>query len=108
MTPENWLFNGIDQIFVEDFSNKFIRLDDALRAIAPEIPTNFSDNELVLLLTARKKIKSLPTVDAVEVVRCKDCRHAKEQDEDGVAWCNGWLQYVFGEHFCSYGEKRSL
>ena len=50
-------------------------------------------------------IDEAPTVDAVEVVRCKDCKH----EEDG--YCNhfGYYSYapmVFENDFCSRGERR--
>lgn len=45
-----------------------------------------------------------PTVDAVEVVRCKDCKNAK-QSNIGV-YCS-FHEIVFSEDdFCSYGERR--
>lgn len=58
--------------------------------------------------------ENLPTVDAVEVVRCKDCEHSY----DGVAnlMCGRCGQNINGirlggvsvkeEHFCSYGERK--
>lgn len=67
------LFQDNFKFIKEDFSKRFIRLDDALRAITPENATNLPDDQLVILITARKKLKSAPIVDAVEVVRCKDC-----------------------------------
>lgn len=49
------------------------------------------------------------TIEAVPVVRCKDCEYGKEETDsytfnyfcryDGCAWNNG-------DHFCSYGERR--
>ena len=47
-----------------------------------------------------------PTVDAVPVVRCKECKHMR-RDNVGV-FCKVWNGYNgFGEDgFCSYGEKR--
>ena len=60
-------------------------------------------------------------VDAVEVVRCKDCRFGKldtahrmktidgQYDEVGFyECCRGWLanEYHRGEHFCSYGARK--
>lgn len=47
-----------------------------------------------------------PTVDAVEVVRCKDCVHRKER-----VCCNPsagmWVGVELKEtDFCSYGERR--
>ena len=56
-----------------------------------------------------------PAVDAVEVVRCKDCRfgslwcdgsiscekHTRETDYEK---CDLWME---AEDFCSYGERRN-
>lgn len=51
-------------------------------------------------------IKALIPVDAVEVVRCKDCKH----HESGVGglcyWCSRYSQYFYGKDFCSYGERK--
>ena len=54
-------------------------------------------------------IKKQPTIDAVPVVRCKDCEYGKEETDsctfnyfcsyDGCAWNNG-------DHFCGYGERK--
>ena len=46
-----------------------------------------------------------PTVDAVEVVRCKDCKHLE------ISGCYGecgraYLGIVKPLDFCSYGERR--
>lgn len=43
-------------------------------------------------------------VDAVEVVRCKDCKEW-EYDEDFSGWCAEWRKRTLGNHFCSYGER---
>lgn len=64
-------------------------------------------------------IKHAPAVNAVEVVRCKDCKHSRERNEyeknylvEGVLICTSpdatddcW-NAVWGDHFCSYGERR--
>ena len=47
-----------------------------------------------------------PTVDAVEVVRCKDCQKW-EYDENFSGWCVEWRRRTHGNHFCSYGERRT-
>ena len=51
-------------------------------------------------------VEAAPTIDAVPVVRCKDCRY---WDDDGR--CNGIknglvVDYTDEDDFCSYGEKR--
>ena len=49
-----------------------------------------------------------PTVDAVEVVRCKDCKHWKDEVSgctDHVKCCEIGF-YMVGENgYCAYGEK---
>ena len=49
-----------------------------------------------------------PTVDAVEVVRCKDCKHYNKDSlwcgmnsRDRAEWFN-WYE----DDFCSYGERK--
>ena len=49
-----------------------------------------------------------PTVDAVEVVRCRECKHSKcrEYARDGfLCFCNKNLEYWQLNDFCSYGER---
>lgn len=54
---------------------------------------------------ARSKIENAPTVDAVEVVRCKDCKHF-ESVEGGIPYC-AWHCSGCGENeFCSFGERK--
>ena len=58
----------------------------------------------------RWAITQQPTVDAVEVVRCKDCKHWA----DGVAGCTDHVKcckigyYMISENgYCVYGERRN-
>ena len=57
---------------------------------------------------ADKIIRDLPDVDAVEVVRCGQCRHATEDIiVEGVCYCHKIQQGMFVDGFCNYGERRS-
>lgn len=47
-----------------------------------------------------------PTVDAVEVVRCENCRWFGEEDEDGQCWCHFNDISALKHSFCSHGERR--
>jgi hypothetical protein len=50
-----------------------------------------------------------PTVDAVEVVRCKDCKHNSDGRCCGgqdICAEEGYDFYVADDDFCSYGERR--
>lgn len=49
-------------------------------------------------------IKDAPTVDAVPVVRCKDCIHYTPV-EGGPPLCTQHNIAVFNSGFCSYGER---
>jgi hypothetical protein len=53
-------------------------------------------------------LDSVPSVDAVEVVRCKDCDKSKRSHLFGSGWrfCMNNSQHHKDEHFCSYGERK--
>ena len=62
----------------------------------------------------REVVDNAPQVDAVEVVRCKDCQHY--DNSEGIQWCKlnskfypgGFDWHSFPEDgFCSYGERRT-
>ena len=59
--------------------------------------------------SAVRRIKEAPAVDAVPVVRCRDCKHY----ERGVCVCpylcvsGAECLYPQPEHYCSYGERRN-
>ena len=48
-------------------------------------------------------IEDAPTVDAVEVVRCKDCRF---RYQDGANFCLLGSMCMSDEWFCADGERR--
>ena len=57
-------------------------------------------------------LKEAPTVNAVEVVRCKDCKHYKPQKksahwENRANYCNRVVTIkVQPGDFCAYGERK--
>lgn len=65
---------------------------------------------------AIKILQKAPTVDAVEVVRCKDCIYAQDFDDDDarydigrICMCASDEDYImtrWADDFCSYGERR--
>ena len=50
------------------------------------------------------RIKAAPAVDAVEVVRCKDCKYLNAEYRC-VNW-KGLYDYTKADDFCSYAERR--
>ena len=78
-----------------DAFDKRIRLD--VGSCEEELTEDFKDG----ISTVLEMMNTAPTVDAVEVVRCRECR-----------WCNmGECEHKFGllvsndENYCSYGER---
>lgn len=51
-----------------------------------------------------ERINNAPTVDAVEVVRCKDCVGCDR--DDGSPWCGLVGLHVDDDHYCAWGERR--
>lgn len=47
-------------------------------------------------------LEKTPTVDAVEVVRCKDCKYWEEAED----WCKACNQIRVRDHFCLWGERK--
>lgn len=52
-------------------------------------------------------INEVPTVDAVEVVRCKDCKYWGDDRRCGADKICLVHEYTWGDDFCSYGERKS-
>lgn len=56
----------------------------------------------------KEHIEDAPAVDAVEVVRCKDCKHFTEGMAVGMCKriADKPIMPIAYDHFCSYGERR--
>ena len=88
-----------------------MRLIDADRAL--EIVRDQSiahPNAYHLTNYATLILREAPTVDAVEVVRCKDCKHAWIHP-CGYVYChrdgrNAYEMTFNLDSFCSYGERK--
>lgn len=49
-----------------------------------------------------------PTVDAVEVVRCKNCKHYDEwSDGRAMNHCSKHDRLAYDDDFCSCGERKT-
>ena len=53
-------------------------------------------------------LREAPTVDAVEVVRCRDCKHYEIHKPKVLENCerNGYIIPMKPDDFCSYGERK--
>ena len=89
-----------------------MRLIDA-DALIPMMKYATTDNEIGVFPimigfdAIKGVIDELPTIDAVEVVRCKDCRHRVHDEERGLYYCERYYGQgdVSDENFCQWGER---
>lgn len=51
-------------------------------------------------------IMRFPRVDAVEVVRCKDCQYSRPKKSGIKLHCAWWYRGVYDDDFCSSGKRR--
>ena len=55
-----------------------------------------------------EQMQKIPTIDAVPVVRCKDCRIGRPSYTFGAGWvfCQNNKMTHQDTHFCGYGEPK--
>lgn len=75
---------------------------DALPRLTQIFEANGKRREQEVVLS--KIIDNAPTIDAVPVVRCKDCKHSRNDELWHMRWCKGVT--VKDEHFCADGERK--
>ena len=84
---------------------KYITKEAALNTIFSELPEAHYPSRYA------EKIKALPAADVVPVVRCKDCKHSYRIDgakeEYDCAKISAFAKFFPGDHFCSYGERKT-
>ena len=51
-------------------------------------------------------LDDMPTVDAVEVVRCRDCKWLYDEMDDYCCRSHRGLVRICENSFCSYGERK--
>ena len=62
--------------------------------------------KFALIVVDVNDIKNAPTIDAVSVVRCKECKRRDENCGMGERrWCRRLNITTTPDDFCSYGER---
>ena len=59
------------------------------------------------LTDLRDILDEATTVDAVEVVRCKDCIKTESHGADHEVFCTLIGAYMGNNDYCSYGERKA-
>ena len=84
-------------------------LQKAIRTDYFEHFTQYHDTDQDSLIDmVRDDIEESPTVDAVEVVRCRECKYSFYDEIFGNFWCNSHsgCRKVKDEGFCDLGERK--
>ena len=87
-----------------------------MRLIDADYAKTLWNNDINISITMRQIFDALPTIDAVPVVRCKNCKHFNLQtheceneslstDHEGGA---SYSLNFYDDDFCSYGEWREV
>lgn len=86
-----------------------MRLIDADRAASIENLDQYSDLAAALgdVQTVRDILSDAPTIDAVPVVRCQDCRYYQDAkvNEKGFLICPASGMEITETDYCSYGSR---
>lgn len=106
MENEKRMIDANTKIIDKYFKKRLISLDEALKATHSEIYWTESQQAAV-----RSFLVKQPKVDAVEVVRCKDCKKSGILEHNGKMFCKepmGCLGCVptKPDAFCSCGERK--
>lgn len=65
-------------------------------------PARWDDAKVSVL----REIAQAPDIDAVEVVRCKDCKCYEEMKSENACFCNKFGGYVTEHDYCSRAKKK--
>ena len=91
-------------------ANEFYAQLEEIRMDYIEEDTQSSDFAANVIETVQDEyLAKSTTVDAVEVVRCEQCKSNDRTDDDkrrGIVWCKKICRYMKVDGFCSEGERK--
>ena len=87
---------------------------DEYERVRNEYQSGYNDGLLHAEVVADDLADNMPTVDAVPVVRCKDCKYAIKLDRLDLPWLTQWdysckyynMHFVMGDDYCSRAERK--
>lgn len=87
------------------YNEKLVRLKDVNDALTAQFMDSLLDSDRWVIGRIQFRINDIPTVDAVEVVRCKDCRHNAQPPDKGFAQCELDALIREPEFWCRAGDR---
>ena len=107
MIDRNLFVQSINESIAEAHKWGASAQDDEIKIRAEQAISTFCEASL--------RAKQMPAIDAVEVVRCKDCIHCSKENcltENGIVTLNscwnhlGIFTYLLDNDYCSRGYRR--
>jgi hypothetical protein len=102
--------NKLVQSIVDERNKIQLRVPCAPYELLDDKPYAAGQNQRGGIRKALRCIAEAPTIDAVPVVRCKDCKYYTTEDFDGDILCGCKLYCamldITPDGFCSYGERK--
>ena len=87
-----------------------IHYDDLVMMLAKQYGATM-DTHIYSPRDILSSMQGIRPADAVEVVRCKDCKWCRYSKVHDVQWCDhesGLCDAIVGNEYCSYGERRTV
>ena len=88
--------------------SRVINADGVLEALEVFRTEHGNKHFFLGINTAKEIVENTPTVDAVEVVRCKDCKHnwSRARNHGVMSPRCDFAKFTLKENdYCSYGER---
>lgn len=87
-------------------TDDLISRDETVKVLRGKAVAKYPNSFFYGLFAAANEILDISAVDAVPVVRCRECKFLGFKDFDGI--CNGpkVLGIVHPDSYCSWGERR--
>ena len=105
-------------IDVDAFWEQFETAKDGIARIEAMLPSEVVDATIAIYDEIKERLDATPTVDAVPVIRCMDCKFWQNQEEGVIEapicarpenkYEKHPFRFIIGKDgFCSYAERRS-
>lgn len=54
----------------------------------------------------RKSFEQFPTIEAVPVIRCRECKWGASKKKEGLYHCRFWYRSVNDDDYCGRAERK--
>jgi hypothetical protein len=92
------------------YNEKLVRLKDVNDALTAQFIDSPLDSDRWVIGRIQFRVNDISAVDAVEVVRCEDCRYCEgkfiKSNGETILRCWLWDKNLYSNGYCAWGERR--